>query len=136
MKSTNYYNTLIEVAEDCKKNEAVIPPQKENKLTIANIQFDIIYDNPYKYSSDDVIFQAHMIKKNIPNDEYQEERTIFFSKGQPCLRCSPLSKSYAWGIHHNSEGKIAIYPKESIEYSQLINDNKITKIKAMRNKRK
>ncbi|MFP3836102.1 DUF6157 family protein, partial [Chryseobacterium sp. SIMBA_028] len=60
----------------------------------------------------------------------------FFSKGQPCLRTSPLSKRYGFGIHHDSEGKVALFPVESKDYQTFLNDDSITKVKAMRSKRK
>ncbi|MBP3839533.1 MAG: hypothetical protein J6D35_01025, partial [Chryseobacterium sp.] len=59
-----------------------------------------------------------------------------FSKGQACFRSSALSKRYGFGIHHNEEGKVAIYPAGSEEYERLVNDDSVAKVKAMRNKRK
>ncbi|CAI8779699.1 DUF6157 family protein [Chryseobacterium sp. IT-36CA2] len=137
MKShtTNYTNTLIEVAEDCPVSQAQIPPEKKQK-TLANLQYEKIIKNPYTYSSDDIVFECYAIKNDISENEKQEERKIFFSKGQPCLRCSPLAKKYGFGIHHNSEGKVALLPMESKEYHALLNDSSITKTKAMRSKRK
>lgn len=65
----------------------------------------------------------------------QIEQESFFSKGQPCLRCSPLAKRYGWGIHHNKDGKVAIFSVDSPEYNKLLVDEKISKTKAMRLKR-
>ena len=48
---------------------------------------------------------------------------------------SPLAKRYGWGIHNNAEGKIALIAIESPEYEQLLNDPRITKIKAFRSTR-
>ncbi|WP_262888194.1 DUF6157 family protein [Chryseobacterium gallinarum] len=53
-----------------------------------------------------------------------------------CLRSSPLAKRYGFGFHHNSEGKVALFPVESKEYQQFLNDNSVKKTKAMRSKRK
>lgn len=58
-----------------------------------------------------------------------------FSKGQACLRASPLTKRYGWGIHSNEEGKIAIYGADTEEYRQFVLDKTVEKKKAMRNKR-
>jgi hypothetical protein len=55
MHTTNYTNAFIEVAEDCKTDVGVIPPEKQEK-TIARMQFDMIKDNPYRYTSDEVVF--------------------------------------------------------------------------------
>lgn len=133
--TTNYTNTLIEVAEDCPVSQAQIPAEKKEK-TLANLQYEKLIKNPYRYSSDDIIFECYAIKNDIPESERQHEREKFFSKGQPCLRCSPLAKRYGFGFHHNAEGKVALVPMESKEYQTLLNDTSISKTKAMRSKKK
>lgn len=135
LHTTNYINTLIEVAEDCPVSRSQIPPEKKEK-TGASLQYEKIIKNPYQYSSDDIIFECYSIKNDISENEKQEERNKFFSKGQACLRASPLAKRYGFGIHHNSEGKVAIFPVESEDYQKLLNDTSIKKTKAMRSKRK
>lgn len=133
--TTNYFNTFIEIAEDCPTHVAEIPAQKGDKKTVANMQFDLIVANPYKYTSDDVLFQVFAEKNNIESPAMDMERAIFFSKGQPCMRASPLTKRYAWGVHANEEGKIAIFPKESEAYERLSKDANLKHVKAMRSKR-
>ena len=135
MKTTNYTNTFIEVADDCPVEIAEVPPVNKDAKTIANLQFEMIKNNPYKFSSDDVIFQVYAIKKEITKQEFDRERERFFSKGQACLRTSPLAKRYGWGVHSNSEGKIAIYAVDSDEYKKRANDKKLKHLKAMRSKR-
>ncbi len=129
--TTNYFNTLIEVAEDTKVNCGTIPPAKDKK-TVAQMQYELLDGNPYKYSSDDVLFLVYAERNNIPQDEYPEAREQFFSKGQPCMRTSPLTKNYGFGIHSNGEGKIALYGMETKEYQQLLADTTVKKIKAMK----
>lgn len=136
MHSTNYYNTFIEIAEDCKTNHGEMPPIKGDKKTVANLQFDMLYDNPYKYTSDEVLFGVFAIRKEFVEGEMDEQREHFFSKGQPCFRASPLTKSYGWGIHCNKEGKIAIFGAETDEYKKIMEDDSVKKIKAMSSKRK
>lgn len=133
--TTNYINTFIEVAEDCPTSQAQIPPEKKEK-TVANLQYEQISRHPYQYSSDDIIFGCYVFKNNISENEKKEAKDQFFSKGQACLRSSPLVKRYGFGIHHNQEGKVAIYPRESEEYQKLLGDNSIVKTKGMRSKRK
>jgi hypothetical protein len=58
-------------------------------------------------------------KNDISKKEFEKEKEKFFSVGQACLRSSPLPKRYGWGVHSNSEGKIAIYAMESNEYKKL-----------------
>ncbi len=136
MKTTNYYNAFIEVAEDCPIDAAEIPPIKDKEKTAANIQFEMIKNNPYKYTSDDVIFNVYTVKNKIGKKGYENEREKFFSKGQACMRSSPLTKRYGWGVHSNSEGKIAIYDVDSKEYKKFLKDKTLKHVKAMRSKRK
>lgn len=133
--TTNYINTFIEVAEDCPVSHSQIPPEKKEK-TLANLQYEKMIKHPYQYSSDDIIFECYAIKNDISDNEKENERHIFFSKGQPCLRTSPLAKRYGFGIHHNEEGKVALFPVESEDYQRLLKDPLITKTIAMRSKRK
>lgn len=135
MHSTNYFNTFIEIAEDCPASKGELPPQKGEKKSVANIQFEILYENPYQYTSDDVLFSAFAKRKDIPQGEWDEQKQHYFSKGQPCFRASPLTKQYGWGIHSDENGKIAMYGSETAEYEQFIKDNSVKKVKAMRSKR-
>jgi hypothetical protein len=135
MKTTNYQNTFIEIAEDCTAKMAEVPPQKGDKKTVVNYQFELLYDNPYQFTSDEVIFKIHAIRKEIPSIFMEEERQKFFSKGQPCLRASPLGKRYGWGFHYNEAEKIAIYPVESEDYQQFSKSIDLKHTKAMRSKK-
>ena len=135
MLSTNYYNTLIEVAPDCKATAGQVPPIRGGKKSAANLQFEMLHGRPYEFSSDDVLFAVFAVRKQIPQDELAEQRALFFAKGQPCFRASPLTKRYGWGIHSNAEGKIALYGVESEAYRQLVADESAVKKKAMRSQK-
>lgn len=133
--TTNYFNTFIIIAEDCPLNSAEVPPQKGINKTAANIQFEMLIDKPYQYTSDDVLFQVYAIKNEVSASAYKREREAFFSKGQACFRASPLTKRYGWGAHFNEKGKMAIYPVESAEYKKLAEHKQLTVVKAMRSSR-
>lgn len=135
MKTTNYYNTFIEVADDCPAEVGERPPQKADERTAADIQFEMIFNHPYKYTSDDVLFEVFAEKNKIGDEKFISERENFFSKGQPCFRSSPLTKRYGWGVHSDAEGRIAIYGAESNEYKKLLKDSTLKHLKAMRSKR-
>ncbi|MBP9115702.1 MAG: hypothetical protein KBF89_05090 [Acidimicrobiia bacterium] len=124
MHSTNYFDTFIEVAQDCPAEIGQEPPVKDPK-TVAQITYEMLIDNDYKYTSDDVLYNVGGKRKGI-------SRKDFFSKGQACFRASPLTKRYGWGVHSDSEGKIAIYPVESKEYKKLAGDENLTHLRAMR----
>lgn len=136
MHSTNYANAFIEVAEDCPTSVGEIPPTKGSKKSVANLQFEMIVDRPYQFTSDDVLFSVWATRKGIPDGGLAEAREIYFSKGQPCFRASPLTKRYGWGVHSDAEGRIAIYGVDSDEYAGFVADESLKKVKAMRSKRK
>lgn len=131
LHSTNYYNTLIEIAEDSKLKIGTKPPVKSKK-TIAEMQFELISNNPYKFTSDDVLFYVYAEKNGVDKKEFKKKREEFFSKGQPCFRASPLTKMYGFGVHSNNEGKIALFGIETEKYKKLVADKVTKKIKAMK----
>lgn len=133
--TTNYFNTFIEIAEDTKVTCGTIPPSKNDKKTIAELQYQLIAKQPYVYSSDDVLFQVFADRNDLTSSELAAAKATFFSKGQACFRASPLTKSYGFGVHSNSEGKIALFPCESEAYQQFLDDPAIKKVKAMKSKR-
>ncbi|GAA5221352.1 DUF6157 family protein [Membranihabitans marinus] len=134
--STNYYNTFIEISEDSNVDQAQEPSLRAGKKTIALKQFELIHNHPYQFTSDEVMLEVHMWNKDINSGERQKTKETFFSKGQPCFRASALGKKWGWGIHHNEEGKMAIYGVESPMYMSFVEDQNIVKVKAMRSKRK
>ncbi|GAB4000813.1 DUF6157 family protein [Spirosoma daeguense] len=130
--STNYINTFIEIAEDCPATMGEIPPVKGDGKSVANLQFDLVNKNPYKFTSDDVFFQVYAERQDLAESELDEARKQFFSKGQPCFRASPLTKRYGWGVHSDSEGKIALYGCQTPEYKAFSRNSSLKVIKAMK----
>ena len=128
--TTDYRDAFIETAEDCRVEAGVAPPVKPEP-TVARLQYDMIKSEPYRYTSDEVVFRVHARRKGLPESE--EQRQAFFSKGQPCLRSSPLAKTYGWGIHCDSEGRVALYAKGSPEYEKYRKAKGLKHLKAMRN---
>jgi len=136
MKDHNYYSTFIEVAEDCPVSIAEIPKSNNNTPSIPVLQYEMIANNPYRYTQEDVLFEVFATRTGIQEEMKQVEREKFFSKGQPCLRTSSLGKRYGWGIHCDGQGKLALYAMESEEYQTLKNSADIKSIKAMRSSKK
>ncbi len=136
MHSTNYYDTLIEPAEDCPANTSEIPPLRGEKKSVANLQYEMLAGKPYAHTSDEVLFAVFAERKGFDDAELEEQRHTYFSKGQPCFRASPLTKRYGWGVHADGDGKIALLAADSAEYQALLNDSTVTKKQAMRSKRK
>lgn len=132
--STNYFDTFIEVAEDTKVDRGTIPPSKEKK-TVAEMQYELIFNNPYKFTSDDIFFQVFANRNDLTKIKYKQARVQFFSKGRPCFRASPLTKTYGYGVHSDSNGKVALVGMETDEYQKFLADENIKKIKAMKSNR-
>lgn len=132
----SYKNTLITISEDSKATSAIVPVTRNGKPTIASIEYDLIKNNPYKFTQEDVQFKTYLIKNQKEEENTDELRKKFFSKSMACFRASPLVKNYGWGIHYDDQGKIAIYDVKSEIYNQLLNQDKITNLTGMRSKRK
>lgn len=131
--TTNYTSTFIEVSDDCRAEHGEEPPIAEN-LSIAALHYRLLSEEPYTRTSDDVLFETHALRKGIdPSDGAAREE--FFSKGQPCLRSSPLGKRYGWGIHHDAQGRVALVSRDSEEYARLAADSALAHVKAMRSSR-
>ncbi len=128
MESTNYFDTIILVADDCPVDVAEAPPRRDPP-TVAQIQYDLLVDAPYVHTSDDVVYESNGRRRDI-------DRTTFFSKGQPCLRSSPLTKRYGFGIHSDAAGRVALVPVESETYRRLADDPAVATVKAMRSSRR
>lgn len=127
-RTTNYYNTLIEVAEDCPVRFGEAPPDKEPK-SVARQEYEMLVGHPYHYTSDEVIFAIKGKPKGLSREE-------FFTKGQPCLRASALTKRYGWGVHSDDEGRIALYAIDSPEYQRLAADPNVTHLQALHSGKK
>lgn len=133
--TTNYFNTFIAVAPDCSVDVATVPPDKTGTKTIARLQFELLSEHPYRFTSDDVLFEVFARRQDVSDADRAEARVAFFSKGQACLRASPLSKRYGWGTHHDAEGHVAMVAVESDEYAALQADSTLTQLQAMRSRR-
>jgi Family of unknown function (DUF6157) len=131
----NHYNTLIEVADDCPAMDAQVPQARGAKKTKAVVEYELLAKHPYTYTEEDVAFEIYAVLHDIPKAVWPKERARFLSKGHPHLRVSALAKHYGWGFHNDAEGKIALVAIGSPEYEQLLNDPRITKVRAFRSKR-
>jgi len=131
----NYYDTLIEVADDCPAIKGQVPQARGGKRTKALVEYELLVKHPYTYTEEDIAFEVYAVLHDIPKASWPKERERFLSKGHPHLRVSALAKRYGWGMHNNAEGKIALVAVESAEYKRLMKDSRIIKIKAFRSKR-
>ena len=139
MHTTNCFNTFIQVAEDCPARTGEEPLLRAGKPTVACLQYGMIAKAPYKHTSDDVIFATsaagRALDAKATKTEKHAARKAFFSRGQACMRASSLGKRFGWGVHADSEGRIAIYAVDSKRYQALVRDPVLTQVRAMRSKR-
>ena len=137
--TTNCFDTFIRVAEDCPARFGEEPPPRAGQPTVAGLQYAMIVKGPYKYTSDDVIFATSASGREFDAKATKAERSAaraaFFSRGQACMRASSLGKRFGWGVHANSEGRIAIYAVDSERYHAFARDPNLTQTRAMRSKR-
>jgi len=131
----NYYNTLIEVAEDCLATKAEVPKGRGDTKTKPLLEYEMIARHPYKYTEEDIAFETYAIMHDISKADWSKERQKFLSQAQACLRVSALAKRYGWGIHNDADGKTAVVAVESAEYKKLANDPNTKIVKAFRSKR-
>ena len=132
MHTTDYVNAFIEVADDCRAVTGVEPPERAGAKSAARMQYELIAPNPYRYTSDDVLFLVHAARNGVPEEAMEAERREFFSKGQACMRASDLLKRYGWGVHYDGAGRMALYAVDSPEYARFVADPGLAHKTAMR----
>ena len=139
MTDVNYRGALIAVADDCPVTSGVAPAARGAKKTLPQIQYEMLRDHPYEYTSAEVLFESNMRHKGVSPDELRARRAElwaeFFSKPQACLRASPLTKRYGYGAHYDAHGRIGLHPVESEGYARLAADPAIRQLAAMRSAR-
>ncbi|WP_433943131.1 DUF6157 family protein [Paenibacillus sp. SN-8-1] len=137
----SYRNTFIVISTDCPVTTSTVPVSSRAKKTVYEIEFDLLSNNPYRYTEAELIYEIHIRHKELEEayvlahaDEIWED---LFRKPHPCLRASQLPKKFGWGIHYNEEGRIAIYGMDTDEYGRFTEPGKgkPTLVPAMRSRR-
>ena len=135
----SYSNVFIKVSEDCPVSRSEIPAVKRDAVPAHVIQYELLTEHPYQFGHEDLVYEVYVRQKGISEEVLAngavKVREELFSKGHPCLRASALTKRYGFGAHYNEAGKIAIYPVESPEYGQFMQNEAVRKLPAMRNKK-
>ncbi len=134
----NYIDTFIQVAPDCPFTEGVVPSMRGRRKPAHLIQYELISNNPYAFTQEDILWETHVRHKGVPRSEATaKKREEFFAKPQACLRSSALPKKYGWGFHFDRNGKVALYAMESEKYRRFVDPkaNGPKLLSAMRSKR-
>lgn len=119
MHTTNYLNTFIAIAPDSPAANAERPPTRPDP-TVAELTLDMVLDRPFEFTSDDVVFGVWASRKGVAQEDRPAAREQYFSKGQPCLRSSPLTQRYGWGVVSDASGRVALIPAGSPEYQECL----------------
>ena len=116
-------NCFVRIADDSPAQQGVVPRMREgHEPSLARRHYELLIDHPYEYDINDFNFEIWCQRNHIDEADRESHREAFFSKGHPCMRASPLTKTHGWGAHYNSAGKIAIYPVDSMAYKKLLTD--------------
>jgi hypothetical protein len=137
--TTNYQNAFIGVASDCAAEASKVPPNKAGAPSVAELQYALIAEHPYELTSDEIMFQVHVQRLGLSAKEVAAKRDELwiqlFEKGMACMRASPLTKTYGWGLHFDDAGRVALVAQGSKEYKHLSASKQLKLLAAMRNKR-
>src|SRR5205823_13559132 len=64
----NYFDTLIEVANDCPTKKAQVPLARDGKKTKAVVEYEILVKHPYSHTEEDIAFETYAVLHDIPKD--------------------------------------------------------------------
>jgi hypothetical protein len=101
----NYYDTLIEIADDCPATEGQVPRARGGKKTKAVVEYELLVEHPYTYTEENIAFEVYAVLHDIPKARRPKEREKFLSNGHPHLRVSALAKRY--GVGHSQQRRKA-----------------------------
>lgn len=133
-----YFDTFITVAPDFTGSEAKIPSPRGSSKTVAEMQYEMLIDEPFVHTQEDVLFTVWLQRQerdNLADDEVAALRDEYFSTGQACLRASPLTKTHGWGVVFDASGRAALCAYDSPEYERYRDDPDLDIKPAMRSKR-
>jgi hypothetical protein len=54
----NYYDTLIEIADDCPAIKGQVPQARGGKKTKAVVEYEVLVKHPYTYTEEDIAFEG------------------------------------------------------------------------------
>lgn len=130
--TTNYVRTFMTASPDCPVARGTVP----TKLgSIAQLQHALLSDQPYRFTSDELLFEVHAIRNGIDAAERAREYEAFLAKSRACLRASPLVKQFGWGLHHDEHGRVAAYGCETDAYRELSERSDLKIVAGVRSRR-
>jgi Family of unknown function (DUF6157) len=133
-------DTFVLVAPDCPALAGTVPKTRASGPTVAGLQHELLNANPYQLTLEDLMLAVHLRREGLSPEtadaQSDEIHTLLFGKPYPCMRASPLPKTYGWGVHHDHQGRICLFGVDSEEYKRFAKGGLgIEVVAAMRNKR-
>ena len=61
----NYYDTLVEVADDCPATVAEVPQARGGRKTKAVVEYELLAVHPYTYTEEDIAFGVYAALNDI-----------------------------------------------------------------------
>jgi len=108
---------------------------RAGRATKAAIEYELIAGEPYGLTEEEVAFRTRVLMRDIPEADWPAERERLLSQKKPRLRVSTLAKRYGWGIHVDSQGRVALVAVESAEYQRLAADPALRHVRAFQSQR-
>jgi hypothetical protein len=108
----NYYDTLVEVADDCPASAAQVPQARGGKKTKAVVEYELLVEHPDTYTEEDIAFEVYAVLHDIPKAKWPTERKKFLSKG--------ATRTFGYRRLQNATGgEFITTPKASSRWSLL-----------------
>jgi Family of unknown function (DUF6157) len=128
LKVSEIIDTFVQVSPDCPVHLGVMPTNKNDaKPSMHVLQYQLLIQNPYRFTLEDLIYEVHIRHKQIPLEQAEAHaetiRRELFEKKHPCMRASMLPKKYGWGVHYDQEGRLALYGMETEEYRRFVQNS-------------
>jgi hypothetical protein len=112
-------NTLILIAPDCPALRGVVPASKRVPRPFPVVQFEVLSNEPYRLSYTESLCEVHARQNGLGETSFDDELVKTLLRKHPCPRTSALPKRYGWGIHVDTNGKLALWACDSAEYRRL-----------------
>jgi uncharacterized protein DUF6157 len=114
---------IVLVAEDSPAAAATPPPDGRSGLTVAQVQYEMLSAEPFRWTEDDVLFESWWRRQDAAatasDADKERARAEYLARPRPCLRASPLPQRYGWGLVFDEHERVALCPVESPDYRSL-----------------
>ncbi|MEM5532434.1 DUF6157 family protein [Pseudoalteromonas arctica] len=97
---------LILISPDSKTEVASIPPEGK---TVTRIAYEVLIENPYLYTEQEFMREVHIVRRKCSNLKINKYS----------IKRSDLLKKFGWGVHKDSNGKMALVAVDSDHYRRL-----------------